>query len=174
VNDRVIDIEDWQGSQNHNWGSRHTDEYAWGQVAGFDQDPQAFLECSTARVRVGPLYSPRLTLMVLRAFGEEHIMNAMPTALRARGKYANFDWRFSTRSNDTHIEGRIHAAPDAFVGLRYDNPPGGHKICLNTKVAAAEVSITRAGLPPLLLTTANRAAFEVLSDQGDVRVPVRV
>jgi hypothetical protein len=45
------------GSQNHNWGSRHTDHYAWGQVAGFDDDPDAFLELSTARVRVGPLIS---------------------------------------------------------------------------------------------------------------------
>src|SRR5208337_3105725 len=37
VNGNRIDIRNWRGSQNHNWGSRHTDNYAWGQVAGFPE-----------------------------------------------------------------------------------------------------------------------------------------
>jgi hypothetical protein len=32
---QAVAIDDWVGSQNHNWGSRHTDRYAFGQVAGF-------------------------------------------------------------------------------------------------------------------------------------------
>ena len=36
-------LERWIGSQNHNWGRKHTDSYAWGQVAGFDDAPQTFL-----------------------------------------------------------------------------------------------------------------------------------
>ncbi len=48
------DIANWQGSENHNWGSKHTDEYAWGQVAGFDNNEEAFLECITARIKIGP------------------------------------------------------------------------------------------------------------------------
>jgi len=53
-----IPIDGWRGSQNHNWGSRHTDRYAWGQVAGFDNAPDAFLECCTAQVKIGPVWSP--------------------------------------------------------------------------------------------------------------------
>ena len=52
VDGEKVDIAGWIGSQNHNWGSRHTDRYAWGQVAGFDEQPDAFLECSTARLRM--------------------------------------------------------------------------------------------------------------------------
>lgn len=37
VDGEQIEIDGWVGSQNHNWGSKHTDEYAWGQVAGFDR-----------------------------------------------------------------------------------------------------------------------------------------
>jgi len=33
----AMTVDDWPGSQNHNWGRRHTDRYAWGQVAGFDE-----------------------------------------------------------------------------------------------------------------------------------------
>ena len=53
VGNQEVDISDWIGSQNHNWGKRHTDHYAWGQVAGFDNNPDAFLELSTARIRSG-------------------------------------------------------------------------------------------------------------------------
>ena len=53
VGNQEVDISDWIGSQNHNWGKRHTDHYAWGQVAGFDNNPDAFLELSTDRVRSG-------------------------------------------------------------------------------------------------------------------------
>jgi hypothetical protein len=31
---------------SHNWGSQHTDRYAWAQVCGFDSAPDVFLECA--------------------------------------------------------------------------------------------------------------------------------
>jgi hypothetical protein len=61
VDTRGIAVDGWLGSQNHNWGSRHTDHYAFGQVAGFDNAPDSFLEVATARNRIGPLWTPALT-----------------------------------------------------------------------------------------------------------------
>ena len=37
VDGEPVEVAGWTGSQNHNWGSQHTDEYAWGQVAGVRQ-----------------------------------------------------------------------------------------------------------------------------------------
>ena len=31
VDGREIALSGWRGSQNHNWGSRHTDRYVWGK-----------------------------------------------------------------------------------------------------------------------------------------------
>ena len=89
VDGREIPIDGWTGSQNHNWGSRHTDHYAWGQVAGFDNAPDAFLECSTAQIKLGPVWSPRLTFVVLRDEGQEIALNGLLQAVRASG---NFDF----------------------------------------------------------------------------------
>src|SRR6266508_149494 len=61
---RSIEVDHWLGSQNHNWGSRHTDRYAFGQVAGFDNAPGSFLEVATVQNRVGPLTTPWLTPLV--------------------------------------------------------------------------------------------------------------
>jgi len=164
VGGQEVDINDWVGSQNHNWGKKHTDHYAWGQVAGFDNDPDAFLELSTARVRVGSLWTPFLTLVVLRVGGQTYAINGLWRALLARGRFEDYHWEFSTSDADVSIEGHIEAPRETFVALRYDNPPGGCKTCLNSKLASCHLTLSRAGLEPLTLHTQNHAAFEILTD----------
>lgn len=160
-----VPIEGWTGSQNHNWGSRHTDRYAWAQVAGFDDAPEAFLECSTAQLKIGPIWTPRVTLAVLRDEGEEWRLNGLLQGARATAAIEGFDWTFETRSRDVRIAARIHAPAGSFVGLSYANPPGGAKTCLNTKIASAEVTVERPGRPARVLRTEHRAAFEILTDR---------
>ena len=77
-------------------------------------------------------------------------------------------------SRDIQIEGRIKAKSDDFVCLRYYNPPGGIKYCLNTKIAACQLRLRLKGSDePELLETPHRAAFEILTDKTNHRlVPV--
>ncbi len=167
-----IPIDGWVGSQNHNWGSKHTDRYAWGQVAGFDDAPDAFLEVATAQVKVGPLMTPPLTVLVLRLDGEELAFNTIGKALRAKGEYDYFRWRFAAGDERTRIEGSIAAAASDFVGLPYYDPPGGTKTCLNSKIARCDLTVRRAGQPVRTLSTRSRAAFEILTSRSDHGVPV--
>ena len=70
------------------------------------------------------------------------------------------------------IEGRIEAARDAFVGLRYANPPGGIKQCLNSKIARAEITLSHADGSRETLSSRTRAAFELLGDDTGHGVPM--
>ncbi|HZW11835.1 MAG TPA: hypothetical protein VFF81_01410 [Noviherbaspirillum sp.] len=167
VDGTSIPIQQWQGSQNHNWGSKHTDSYAWGQVAGFDNAPDAFLECSTARLRIGPFWTPAMSLAVLRVDGREYALNSMRQALRAKGSFDFFDWHVESASAEANITVHIRAPRPGFVGLRYDNPPGGAKTCLNTKLARCDVTLALPGQAPRTLSTAHRAAFEILTERQD-------
>lgn len=171
VDGERIPIDGWVGSQNHNWGSQHTDRYAWGQVAGFDGRPDAFLEVACAQVRLGPVYAPRLTPLVLRLDGEELAFRALSIAARARGRYDLFHFAFETRGPAGEVSGVIAAPREAFVALPYDNPPGGTKTCLNAKIASCHLTVRRPGRPPLALRSAHRAAFEILTDADDHGVP---
>ncbi len=165
-------IDGWVGSQNHNWGEKHTDRYAWGQVAGFDNDPSAFLEVGTGQIKLGPLMTPPMTTLVLRLDGEELAFNTIPRALRARGRYDFFRWHFATGDEHTQIEGSIAAAASDFVGLPYYNPPGGTKTCLNSKIARCDLTVRRHGKKLRTLSTQNRAAFEIVTDDPDHGVVV--
>lgn len=160
-------VDGWQGSQNHNWGSRHTDSYAWGQVAGFDGAPGVFLECTTARLKLGPWWTPALTLVVLRVDGEEYALNSLSQAVRSNAKLDFFDWEIDAAARGVRIALRIHAPREAFAGLAYPNPPGGVKTCLNSKLAACELVLERDGCAPLSFSTRHRAAFEILTERSD-------
>jgi hypothetical protein len=162
VNGKSVPIHGWRGSQNHNWGVRHTDRYAWGQVAGFEGHPDAFLECSTAKLRIGPLWTPWLTNLVLRVPGREIRLNSLTQALRNRARYRCFEWNIVAQRGCMKVEIDFAADADRVVRLMYDDPPGGDRVCLNTKLAACSVRVTEAGRPLVELHTSNRAAFEIL------------
>jgi hypothetical protein len=168
VDGRAIEVDGWTGSQNHNWGSRHTDRYAFGQVAGFDDAPDSFLEVATARNRIGPLWTPALTPIVLRHRGREYALSSVRQALRADATIGPTSWTFRSEAAGVRIAGSIEAPEAAFVVLEYPNPPGGIKYCLNTKLARCELTLTAAGTTETL-TSAHGALFEVLGDTDPVR-----
>jgi hypothetical protein len=168
VNNKKINITDWVGSQNHNWGSRHTDLYAWGQVAGFDTHPDSFLEVATAKIRLGPVWSPPITLLVLRHNNKEYALTKLIQGIRAHGRFKYFTWEFISKTKDIEINGHISAPIQAFAGLNYYNPPGGNKNCLNTKIAECRVIFkNRKTGKTEILETKHRAAFEILTDDTD-------
>jgi len=164
VDGEAIDVTGWVGSQNHNWGRKHTDLYAWGQVAGFDSHPDSFLEVATARLRIGPLWTPPLTPLVLRHRQKEYALTGLVQGLRARGSFEYFNWEFKSETAEVEIEGVISAPRDAFVGLAYRNPPGGVKHCLNSKIARCTLQVRdKRGGGSETLETKSHAAFEILT-----------
>ena len=168
VDGETLTVEDWTGSQNHNWGVKHTDHYAFGQVAGFDNAPDSFLEMATARLRLGGVWTPFLTMLVLRHDGREHRLNGPWRMLRAAASIDFFEWHFVTENRDVRLIGRISAPRERVIGFRYYNPPGGDKHCLNTKIGRCELRVNdkRHGLTTTL-TTEHRALFELMPPTTD-------
>jgi len=113
---------------------------------------------------------------VLRIDGEEYAINSLARAVVAHGQWApteaGFEWNLRTKQGGIEIAAKISAPRDRFIGLRYANPPGGLKTCLNSKLAQVELSLRRAGRPELRLRSAHRAAFEILTDDTSHGVPV--
>lgn len=175
VDGKSFDVQKWVGSQNHNWGSRHTDYYAFGQVAGFDDAPDSFLEVVSARLKFGPVWTPMLTPLVLRHRGQEHAFVRLPQTLRARGRFRYFHWEFGAENHAVKIAGEISAPREAFVGLTYYNPPGGIKHCLNSKLASCRLTVTdKSTGGQETLKAQHRTAFEILTDDRTHGVPIRV
>lgn len=166
VNGESFKIDQWIGSQNHNWGPKHTDRYAWCQVSGFDNAPESFLEAASGKLKIGPFWTPYLTPVVLRHHGEEYAINTIWQSFMAKmEKFDYFNWKFSTRNDRIEIQGHVSADRSEFIGLNYYNPPGGSKHCLNSKLAKCELTITdlKTNRQEILIAK-NRCAFEIITD----------
>jgi hypothetical protein len=76
------------------------------------------------------------------------------------------------------IKGEITALKQDFVGLKYYNPPGGIKHCLNSKIASCNITVAYTGADGSnnedVLKTSSRAAFEILTDERNHGVGVVV
>ena len=118
-----------------------------------------------------------MTPLVLRHDGDEIALNSLPQSLRAAASFDYFTWRFLSETESARVEGSISAAPGDFVGLAYQNPPGGVKHCLNTKIASCSLSlIHKAGRKRgaiEILSSSRRAAFEILTDDRGHGVAIR-
>ena len=171
VDGEAIAIDDWIGSENHNWGRRHTDAYAWGQVCGFDGAPNVFLECASARLRMGPLWIPQLSVAVLRDGDRTYHFNSLNRAFINEANYDSRHWHLQCSDGHHRLTVDIANEPADMVALRYKNPPGGLKTCLNSKLAACRVALRTEEGELKEWTTDSRAAFEILTDQPPEGMP---
>lgn len=176
MGNQKINIENWVGSQNHNWGEQHTDWYAWGQVAGFDNSPATFLEVVTAKLNIKGVETPFLTILVLRHNEKKYQLNQINQWFTNKGSFDYFDWTFECQTKEIQLKGRIKASANDFVGLRYWNPSGGSKNCLNSKVASCELEIretNQSGMPQALFSE-HQCAFELLTNEGQEHHGIKI
>ena len=55
---RVLEVVGWRATAGHNWGAEHAERWVWLHAAGFEDEPEAWLELTLARVRVGGRTTP--------------------------------------------------------------------------------------------------------------------
>ncbi|RZT25993.1 hypothetical protein EV589_1744 [Mycobacterium sp. BK558] len=166
-----VDVDGWTGSVNHNWGTRHTPAYAYGQVCAFDDAPDSTLEVVTARAAVGPVLLPGVTLFVLRHAGEEFAVRTISGSLQTHGRYRPFTWTFGGRVGEQMIEGEITTVAADVIGLTYTDTHGGTKYCYNSALARCRIQLAGKGITRTELTS-GQAMFEILTDDPLADVPL--
>lgn len=160
VDGEEVRVEDWRGMQGHNWGSRHMGHYAWGHANQWEGDEDLALEGMTARVKLGPILTPPLTVVCVRARGVRYDFNSWTTLLRARGTMDRRRWTFAARSALATLTGELWAETKDFVGLSYENPDGTTTYCLNSKIARGRIRLSVRGRPDIEAIT-RAAALEI-------------
>lgn len=172
LDDVRLVLDGWTGSVNHNWGTRHTPAYAYGQVCGFDDAPDSTLEIVTARAAVGPVSLPAATLLVFRHAGEEFAVRSILGSLQTHGRYQPFSWAFGASTREQMIEGEIVAEPADVIGLTYTDTGGGSKYCYNSAIATCRIQVAGKAFERSALVATRRAMFEILTDTRQPAVPL--
>lgn len=172
LDDVRLVLDGWRGSVNHNWGTRHTPSYAFGQVCGFDDAPDTTLEIVTARAALGPVLLPGVTLFVFRHAGQEFAVRSIRGSLQTHGHYRPFRWTFGGRVGDQMIEGEIVTEPSDVIGLTYTDTDGAAKYCYNSAIANCRIQVAGKAFERTELTASRRAMFEILTSDRNETVPL--
>jgi hypothetical protein len=164
-------VAGWPGMQGHNWGRGHALRYAWAHVNAFRDAPGTVFEGFSAKVRLGPVATPYLSLLFLRHRGRDFDFRGIRQWLSRDVSVGRYFWAFAAESEDARLAGRIEAPAEDFAGLTYEDPDGARAACLNSKIARARLELfERAGprFEPIATLEADRsAALELLVRERD-------
>jgi hypothetical protein len=156
----TTEVRGWHGMQGRNWGTKHTELYAWSHCNQWDGHDDLVLEGFTGRVKVGPVLAPPLSIVCVRHRGVRYDFNAPLTIVRARGTIELRRWTFSAKSALATVTGELWADTPDFVGLAYENPDGAITYCLNSKIARGRIRLSVRGRPDIEAVT-RAAALEI-------------
>lgn len=141
VAEQTVKVERWTGLRGHNWGREHAHAYAYGNCNQFDEDPTAILDGFTARIRLGPLTSPWLSMAVLRTGGRELGFNRPSGWLTPQAVVAFPRWQVNFRGPGRRLRATWEAPPETFAGLCYRHPDGKVSYCYNSKFAVLRLEL---------------------------------
>jgi hypothetical protein len=162
---RVLDVVGWRATAGHNWGAEHAHRWVWLHAANFEDEPEAWLELTLARIRIGRATSPWIANGVLslrrerlRLGGLNHIpgvrVAAGPGRLEAIVPGERADVRVAVLAD----LGQIAAFRYAGVGA---DPAAGEREVLHAGLAEVRLNVRRRGRPSLELATAAGGAYEL-------------
>ncbi len=113
----------------------------------------------SARVRVGPVTTPTITLIAIRIGETTHMLTRVRELIENRGAMTYRRWKFSAHHPSVSVRGELFAETEDMVGLHYENPDGAMTYCLNSKLASARLELDVRGKKTVL--TSRAAAFEI-------------
>lgn len=145
VRGRTVTVSGAPGMQGHNWGPSVSPHWVWAHATGFEGEPDAVFEAVSSRLAVGPVFSPPLTILALRARGRLVLFNRPDLWVRNRSDLRGLRWEVGGTSGGVRVTGEVVARPEDAVGLDYVSSDGERVRCVNSNLARARVVVT--GLP---------------------------
>ena len=130
----VVRYEREPGCQTHRWGRRHARAWAWAHCSSWDGGEDVVLEGLGAQAAP---WLPPLTFLYLRRGGEDLVFNVT----RGRSRIDPPVWTFTANTEGWRIHGAARLHPDHSVQVRYADPDGGERHCVNSEIADLALEI---------------------------------
>jgi hypothetical protein len=162
---RVLEVVGWRATAGHNWGAEHADRWVWLHAAGFEDEPEAWLELTLARVRIGGATTPwiangalSLRRDRLRLGGLGHVSGVRVVAAPGRLEAI-------VPGERADIRVAVHADLDEIAAFRYAgvgaDPLAGEREVLHAGLAEVHLNVRRPGRTAMELATAAGGAYEL-------------
>jgi hypothetical protein len=178
VNGRELVLDRAPGCQQHIWGSKHAERWAWAHCNAFDGEPGTTFEGLAASPRKGPFTLPLLTLALLHHRGQEFRFNQIARLVSAHNDLGDYAWRMQTGDGRHRVVIEARSVPERMLQVEYPDPDGNRSFCINTEIASMSVFLEgrrgRLGLWETMasLTSSGTTHFELGAREQRPGIPL--
>ena len=159
IGGRNLQLNGWRGMVGHNWGSEHAHRWIWVHVAGFDDRPDAWLDLTLARLKIGGFITPWIPNGALELDGQRHRVGGFGRRAQVREQVEGAEIAVTARGLTLSLEVRA-PTPDAVVVWEYGDPGGGKHHVANCSIAGLQLSLVN-GDGTTRLAAAHSCAYEL-------------
>lgn len=158
IGDTSIQLDGWRGMVGHNWGIEHAHRWIWIHAAGFDDEPDAWLDVSLARLKLRSRLTPWIANGALSLAGERYRIGG----LWRRPKVSEEMGRATIAVAGNRLKLRIEIASptsSASVTWPYFDPDGTEHFVANCSIASIRLKVS--GRLQRSLTSDHSGAYEL-------------
>ncbi len=162
---RVLEVVGWRATAGHNWGAEHAERWVWLHAAGFEDEPEAWLELTLGRVRIGGWTTPWVANGAVSVGRERFQLGGLGRISGVRVVAAPGRLEAIVPGERANIRVAVHADLAETAGFRYagvgaDSATGEREV-LHAGLAEVHLNVRRTGRPTLELATAAGGAYEL-------------
>src|SRR4051794_6291163 len=161
----LFDVVGWRATVGHNWGREHAERWVWLHAAGFEDEPDAWLELAVARVRIGGTLSPWIANGAVCYAGQRCRLGGLGHIPGVRVVAAPGRFEAIVPGERLEIRVAVHADLDQTVGFRYAgvgaDAVAGEREVLHAGLAEVRLGVRRPGRSSAELATASGGAYEL-------------
>ncbi|MBE2320115.1 hypothetical protein DVA67_029385 [Solirubrobacter sp. CPCC 204708] len=158
----VVDVVGWRATIGHNWGREHAERWVWLHAAGFDDEPDAWLELALARVRVGGALSPWIANGAVFVAGRRFRLGGLGHVPGVRVVAAPGRLEAIVPGRGIELRVAAHADLDQTVAFTYTGPrQGDTRSVLHSGLASVRLGVRRPGRSSAELATTAGGAYEL-------------
>ncbi len=168
-------VADWTGSQGHNWGPEHSEEYAWSQCLFPGSDgPAVLVEGASARIRIAGRLTPWLSVLVVRRGAQEWRFDRLVDTWNHELAFGDvgdeLSWVLRMRGPDGEALLKVSAHTSQMACLGYRNPNGRLSYCMNSKLSKVTLRDSPRVDDAFECHSEHSGALEFLRTEPDVRL----
>ena len=169
--DTQWDLSGWIGSQGHNWGPEHTEQYVWSQCVFPGTDgPAVMVEGVSARIRLGRWLTPWLSALVVRRGDQVWRFDRMVDVWNHKTAIHDMSWALHIKGPAGEATLKVSADPDEMACLGYHNPDGRLSYCMNSKLSRVTLRVNPRKDDAFECHSEHGGALEFLRGEPDERL----
>lgn len=171
----VVDVVGWRATVGHNWGREHAERWVWLHAAGFDDEPEAWLDLVLARMRVRGALTPWIANGALFFRGHRFRLGGLGHIPGVRVIAAPGRVEAIVPGQRVEIRVAAHANLEQTVAFEYAGvgPERDVRTVLHAGLAGVRLGVRRPSRSSAELATLAGGAYELGGRDLDHSVPLQ-